>query len=109
MAFKASSGPNAGMSIDLKQQIEEAGLDARIYVTTPRWIGSIRCTAGALRAEGFDVGFDPRGDNPYHGQVWGRFSKAKQRNLQTLWAWFVCIPGVSIDVAKASDTQLVDR
>lgn len=102
MAFKASSGPNGGMSVDLQQQIEEAGLDAKQYVTTPRWVGSVRFTAGALRDEGYMVGFDPvlnnpdYPDNPYHGQVWGSFSKGKQRRLKKLCDWFVPIEGVSI-------------
>ena len=53
MAFKCSSGPNGGMSVDLQQQIEEAGLDAKAFVTTPSWIGSVRFRAGQLRTEGF--------------------------------------------------------
>jgi len=96
MAFRASSGPNDGMSVDLQQQLEEAGLDARVFVTTPRWIGSIRFVAAALRNEGFQVGFDPTEENPYHGQVWGNFSKGKQRRLRELCEWFVAILGVSI-------------
>ncbi len=60
------------MSVDLQQQIEEAGLDARTYVTTPRWVGSLRFEASALRDEGFLVGFDPLPENPHHGEVWGK-------------------------------------
>jgi hypothetical protein len=52
MVFKASTGAKAGMSVDLQKQIEEAGHDARAYVTTPRWVGSLRFEAGALRSEG---------------------------------------------------------
>ena len=40
MAFKASSVPNGGMSVDLQREIEEAGLDAKVYVCSPKWIGS---------------------------------------------------------------------
>ena len=96
MAFKASTGVNGGMSVDLQTQIEEAGLDARSYVSTPRWMGSLRLEAGPLRAEGFDVGFDPLNNNPYHGEVWGAFSKSKQKRLRELCQWFVPIEGVSI-------------
>lgn len=96
LAFKPSSGPNGGMSVDLEQQIEEAGLDARQYVTTPRWVGSVRFVAGSLRAEGFQIGFDPTDDNPYHGQVWGHFRKSHQRKLRELCEWFVPIEGASI-------------
>lgn len=96
MAFKASTGSNAGMSVDLQRQIEEVGLDAHLYVTTPQWVGSLRFAAGALRSEDFLVGFDPLPDNPHHGEVWGIFSKLKQKRLCELCQWFVPIDGVSI-------------
>lgn len=103
MAFKASSGENAGMSIDLEALIVEAGHDPRVYVTTPKWAGSIRFTAGNLRAEGFMVGYDPLNEeppdqpaNPYHGEVWGSFSKSKQRRLAEIAAWYVELPEVSL-------------
>ena len=96
LAFRPSSGPNGGMSIDLQQQIEDDGLDAKKFVTTPYWVGSIRFVAAALRAEEFNIGFDPTPENPYHGQVWGTFSKGKQKTLRQLCDWFVPIPDVSI-------------
>jgi hypothetical protein len=96
MAFKPSAGLNGGMSVDLQASIERAGLDARLYVTTPRWTGSLRFDAGALRAEGFQVGYDPLPDNPHHGEVWGTFSKPKQRRLSQLAVWFVPIEGVTV-------------
>jgi hypothetical protein len=96
MAFKPSSGLNGGMSVDLQSSIEGVGLDARVYVTTPRWMGSLRFETGALRAEGFQVGFDPLPDNPHHGEVWGKFSKPQQRRLAELAVWFVPIDGVSV-------------
>ncbi|MCZ8158653.1 MAG: hypothetical protein O9256_02015 [Rhizobiaceae bacterium] len=103
MAFKASSGENAGMSVDLEALIVEAGLDPRTYVNNPKWVGSVRFTAGSLRAEGFMVGYDPLDEeppdqsaNPYHGEVWGSFSKGKQRRLAEIAAWFVELPGVSL-------------
>ena len=96
MAFKASSGARAGMSVDLQKQIEEAGHDARIYVTSPRWVGSLRFEAGALRGEGFKVGFNPLPENPHHGEVWGTFSKPTQKRLRALCQWFVPLDGVSI-------------
>jgi hypothetical protein len=34
------------------------------------------------------VGFDPLPENPYHGEVWGAFSKAKQKRLPELCQWF---------------------
>jgi hypothetical protein len=69
------------MSVDLQQSIEAAGLNARDYVTTPKWMGSLRFDAGDLRAEGFMVGFDPLPYNPHHGEVWGKFSKHSSGEL----------------------------
>ncbi len=94
-AFKPSSEAHGGMSVDLQREIELAGLDARAYVSTPRWIGSVRFDAGSLRAEGFLVGYDPLPDNPFHGEVWGRFSSVDIKRLVELCEWFVPIPGVS--------------
>ncbi|NOU20634.1 MAG: hypothetical protein HOO93_02400 [Methyloglobulus sp.] len=86
-----SSGYNGGLSVDLQQQIEEAGLEAKAFVTTPRWMGSIRFEAGHLRNEGFKVGYDPLEDNPFHGEVWGVFSKSKIKRLLQICTWFVPI------------------
>jgi hypothetical protein len=93
-AFQGSSEPNGGMSVDLERSILEAGLDPKAYVTTPRWISSVRFEAGTLRSDGFLVGFHPIPENPHHGEVWGDFSKAKKRRLQALCGWFVVIEGV---------------
>lgn len=98
-AFQASSGPNAGMSVDLECSIIGAGLDVATYVTTPRWIGSVRFEAGALRQEGYQVGFDPIPENPHHGEVWGDFGRSRRRRLQQLCVWFVPIPGVLAESA----------
>lgn len=105
MAFKASSGEKAGMSVDLEALIVAGGEDAKLFVTSPRWMGSVIFTAGALRAEGFVVGYHPLEEqppdiaaNPYHGEVWGDFHKSKQRRLAELASWYVPIPGVAITV-----------
>lgn len=39
--FKPSSGENGGLSVDLQGLIEEAGLDAKAFVTTLDWLSSI--------------------------------------------------------------------
>jgi hypothetical protein len=96
IAFNKSSALNGGMSVDIQKLIEERGVDARQYVTTPRWTGSVRFEAGALRQEGFQVGFDPLPDNPFHGEVWGEFTKRQRLILQSIAIWFVEIPGVMI-------------
>lgn len=102
IVFKASETGNRGMSVDLKNMIESAALDPKKYVTTPRWIGSILLKVSDLRRLGFIVGYDPLEipePNPYHGEVWGTFSKGEngtRRKLQDLAVWFVEIDNVSI-------------
>lgn len=96
-AFNPSSGVNGGLSVDLQNEIEEAGLDAKAYVTTPQWVGSVRIEAQLLRDEGFIIGSDPIESNPYHGEVWGLFTKGKRRRLLAMCEWFVQIEGVAID------------
>lgn len=99
MAVSPSSSANGGgLSVDLQRQIEEAGLDAKVFVTTPRWIGSIRFTAQQLRDEGFQVGTDPLPpDNPFHGEVWGNFTQSEKKRLLRSAQWFVALDGVAID------------
>jgi hypothetical protein len=100
MAFKKSSGANAGMSIDIEKLIVEAGLSPREFVTAPKWMGSVRFTAQALRDEVLLVGFDPLEDNPYHGEVWGSFTSAKAKRLQRMAEWYVAIDGVQLNEAS---------
>ena len=38
-AYPPSSGDNGGMSVDLKTEIEKDRIDARKYVTSPKWMG----------------------------------------------------------------------
>ncbi len=60
MAFQPSTGLGSGMSVDLQRDIEESGKDALEFVTSPRWIGSVRFTAQQLRNEMLKVGYNPR-------------------------------------------------
>ena len=99
MAFAPSSGPNGGLSIDLQNEIELAGLEPRQYVSLPPWLGSVRFEAGQLRTMEFWVGYDPLPDQPHHGEVWGNFSRSKQRQLLRSGQWFVEIPGVALSDA----------
>jgi hypothetical protein len=90
MAFQPSAGDRGGMSVDLQKLIEDAGLDPKQYVVSPPWIGAVRFTAGALRAEGLMVGYDPLPpENPYHGEVWGNFTQRLRKRLTILAEWFV--------------------
>ena len=90
------------MSVDLQNAIEQAGLDARTYVTTQRWLGSIRFQAGRVRRQEFQVGASPIvgrddiEDNPYHGEIWGTFNRRQQKALRQMSEWFVRINGVAI-------------
>jgi hypothetical protein len=88
--FRASTGPNSGMSVDLQKLIEEAGLNAKEFVATPRWNGAVRFTASELRGEGLLVGYDPiQGENEYHGEVWGNFTRSVQKRLVSMAKTFV--------------------
>jgi hypothetical protein len=97
-AFEKSSGPNASMSVDLQTQIEEAGYVASAYVIDRRWIGAVRFVARDLREQGFQVGFDPLPENPFHGGVWGNFSRSRQKAMSEIGEWMVPITGVSIRI-----------
>jgi hypothetical protein len=101
MAFQASSDGNRGMSVDLEGSILEAGVDPKTFVTTPRFLGSVWFLAGFLREETFMVGYDPVADNVHHGEVWGNFSKGRQKKLLNAAQWFVEVDGVSLPSATA--------
>jgi hypothetical protein len=96
VALEPSSGQNGGLSVDLKRLIEEAGHDAKQWVSTPKFTGSIILRAGDLRAENFKVGYDPIDENPHHGEVWGHFSKGRKRKVISMSRWFVPIDGVAL-------------
>lgn len=102
-AFSPSS--NGGMSVDILALMEKAGIDAKKYVTTPIFTGSVKFQAGCARNVGLLVGRNPieegENANPYHGDVWRknksyRFTKSQLKSLQKASKWFVEIPGVKI-------------
>lgn len=99
MAYKASTGKNGGMSVDLKQLIEQDDCDPIAWVTTPRWIGSVCFKVSSLRTMDFMVGYAPiqlPEPNPYHGEVWGEFSRARIKRLKNMATWFVVIDDVDL-------------
>lgn len=101
IAYKASTGKNGGMSVDLKQLIESDGIDPKIWVTTPRWIGSVLFKVSDLREMDFMVGYDPilspdSRPNKYHGEIWGAFTRGKVKALKVLATWFVEIDDVNL-------------
>jgi len=94
-AFSASTEVNGGVSVGLQALIEEAGLDAKAFVASPPWVGAVRFTAGELRNEGLQVGYDPQPQNPYHGEAWGKFTSGLKNRLLALAKWFVPLPSGS--------------
>ncbi|MGK9042774.1 hypothetical protein KXS05_20605 [Rhizobium sp. SA279] len=100
-AFQPSSEDGGGMSVDIEKLILADGIDPATYVTSPKYVGSIRFSAEAARSASLLVGYDPLSDNPYHGEVWGenkpnRFSRTQQRAICTASNWLVQIPNVEI-------------
>lgn len=96
IAFKPSSGPNGGMSIDIEPFISDAGHDPREFVTTPFWTGSLSFVVGELRALRLLVGYDPLPENRFHGEVWGATTRGQWRQLQSMAAWYVPIRNVEL-------------
>ena len=102
LAYQASGGPKGGMSVDIERFITDANVNAQTWVTTPRWIGSVRFAAGFLRGQFFKVGYDPleqigeQEANPYHGEVWGEFTRKQKQAVQQAAEWFVPIDGVDL-------------
>lgn len=100
-AFKPSSRPPFGMSVDVKGLIISAGIEPEIFVTTPKYQGSVAFPVSTVREVDLMVGYHPLAENPYHAEVWGkvrpdRFSPAQERALQSGCGWFVRIPGVDL-------------
>ncbi|UYY60135.1 hypothetical protein [Sphingomonas sp. S2-65] len=96
------SGSNGGMSVDVLPFVVADGRDPREWVTTPRWIGSVKFSAGFLRGLSLKVGYNPIPEvdglpaNPYHGEVWGISSKGQKNALKRAAEWFVEIDGVEV-------------
>jgi len=98
-AFKPSSRPPYGLSIDVKRLIESAGIEPVIFVTTPKFRGSVEFAASIPRSVDLMVGLDPLPENKFHGEIWGkvrpdRFTGSQERALQNGASWLVAIPGV---------------
>ncbi len=96
LAFKGSSDINGSMSVDIEKLIVAAGLRPEAYVTTPRWVGSIRIEVAPIRTKNCLVGFDPLPKNPYHGGIWGSFNRDTQNAIRQASNWLVEIKGVAL-------------
>jgi hypothetical protein len=96
-SFTESSEPPRGMSVDILNLIEEAGVDAKDHVTgMPNHPYAVTLRVGDLRAMGLKVGFHPLQErppfpaNPFHGEVWGiGNSRGPKNELRKLAEWFV--------------------
>lgn len=77
-AFSESSDAHGGMSVDIEEWMTSEGLDVLHYVVDESH-GAVRLNIGALRAEGFQVGWDPLPTNPHHGAVWGIGNGSKRK------------------------------
>lgn len=101
-AYKPSSMPNGGMSIDIEKLIVQGGHNPQTFVTTPKFTGSVAFTAAAIRSAGLRVGYDPIPGNDCHGEVWGpkdkpnRFSNGQIKSLREAATWYVQIPDVEL-------------
>ena len=92
--------PPEGTGVEAVLRLSD-GVDPRQYVTTPVFTGSVAFSAGAARALGLLVGYDPVPTNPYHGEVWGgsrpnRFSQRQKKGLAEASRWYVELDGVDI-------------
>lgn len=96
-----------GMSVDILKLIEQEGIDAREFVTTPVFTGAVAFCAGIARSVGLRVGYEPiinqppLPNNPYHGEVWCEVgsTRLKKTQVNAIWDacdWFVELPGVHL-------------
>ncbi len=95
IAYKASTGVNGYMSTDIEAFIIQNNLDPEKWVTSPRWIGSVKFSASCLRNKNLQVGYVPLEKNPYHGGVWG-VTRSITKALQEEADWYVKIANVNL-------------
>jgi len=106
-AYNKSSGPKAGMSVDIENLIVAANQNPQTYVTTPVFTGSVAFSAGDVRNLELWVGYEPIKDvpdvqdNPHHGEVWAKiekksFTESQKSGLAKSARWYVELPDVDI-------------
>lgn len=94
-AYSRTSGdPDYGMSIDIGQLLEEAGLPEAAMV--PPGMGAVKLQVAAVRALNLRVGSDPMPANKYHGQAWGVKDSKREKLRKVALDWVVPIQGVAI-------------
>ena len=100
-AYSKSSGENGGMSVDIELLIVAGGKDPNVWVTTPKFTGSVSFSARQIRNFDLLIGYAPINDSPYHGEVWtsqpsNRFSNTQQKGLLKAAEWYVELKDVDI-------------
>ena len=95
LAFQPAS-ENAGLSVDLEAQVIEAGQNPLVYVAQPPFIGSVAFHVAQVRAAGFQVGFNPLPDLPFHGEIWGIVTRGHKKAIQGLAQWHRPLPDVEL-------------
>lgn len=102
-AYSPSSGPDAGMSVDIEQLIIAAGHQPQQYVVDPVFTGAVVFSASAIRSLGLWIGYEPVHGNPHHGEVWGatpsrhnKFTKTQKDGLAAAAAWYVPLDNVAL-------------
>ena len=94
---KSSRPPTAGMSVDVKEFIEEAGIDPeQKWRNQPNFPCSLLLRVGDVRNLGFVVGYTPIAENDFHADVWWphgkNFPRGKRRELAENAKWFIPPP-----------------
>jgi len=85
MAFKSSSTPYWGMSVDIECLMLADGVNPKKRV--PAGSGAVRLNTGEVRGLGLLVGKNPTQTNKYHGEVWWKnknFPKNIKKTLRDL-------------------------
>ena len=79
-AFKASSGPNEGMSVYWMECLLEKGHDPKTFGETTALTGAMVLKVGDVRELGLAVGHTPEEENECHVDVWNiiRAGRAEQ-------------------------------
>ena len=99
-AFSLSSSGSCGMSIGVKKDIEEKGLDPGAYGVSEKYPGSIEFMAKVPRALGLGVGREPTPEDPFHGEVWRpgsrNFTSQQKKAMLNGSQWLRQIQGVRI-------------
>lgn len=100
--FKHDPRQGRHLSFDSENCITAKGVDPAVYVTTPKWFGSLILSVSALRStdkaqkpeDEWRIGMIPVEGNDCHAGLWGKISEGQSKSLQRLSEWLVEIPDV---------------